>query len=243
MGMYVWYSKSTSVTGKALRIALNCEGGIYAPKRRHNPVVIWGAVPKTVSSRVLRNKKVLHDPFLIRAYTDKYLALTELQSKGVQVPPFSLYPSTLSFPMIRRSNHHSGGRGFELFTEPCNLGTVPNKHYLSFVPSDAEYRVHVFLGEVIKVSRKKPLHDNAIDTCRSHANGWYFSKCDIERVPDQIKEQAVLAVQALSYDFGAVDILYTRGGKATVLEVNSGMGLDNSGIALYVSKILDWQNM
>ena len=51
MATYVWYSKSTSVTGKALVQALGCEGGIYAPKRRHGVVVCYGAIPKTVTHR------------------------------------------------------------------------------------------------------------------------------------------------------------------------------------------------
>ena len=242
MTTYVWYSKSTSVTGKALVQALGCEGGIYAPKRRHGVVVCYGAIPKTVTHRVLDGRKVLNDAFIVKAFSNKYLALVAMQEAGIRVPNFSVDPNNLRFPLIRRTNVHHGGSGFELFPDPVTLYPTPGKHYIEFIASESEYRVHVFEGEVIKVSRKKPSREGADQTCRSHANGWYFSKCDVNRVHDSLKAEAIKAVKALGYDFGAVDLIYNRGGNAYVLEVNSGMGLDNSGIALYKECIEHWIN-
>lgn len=243
--MYVWYSKSTSVTGKALAQALQCECGIYAPRHRHDVVITWGAVPKTVTSHCLAGKRLLNDPFVIRKYTNKYLALIALSEHDVSVPRFSRDPSDLQYPMVRRTDRHSGGRGFEFFSDStvCIQQQYDDRHFIEYIHNDAEYRVHVFKGDVIKVSRKKPSREGADQTCRSHANGWYFSKCDVTRVPESIKEQAIKAVVALGYDFGAVDIIYNRGGNAYVLEVNSGMGLDNSGLAMYASRIVEWSIM
>lgn len=242
MSMYVWYSKSTSVTGRALKEALQCAGGIKAPKRYHDHVVCYGAIPKTVTHRVLDGKTYLNDAFVVREYADKYKALIVLSEHGVSVPAFSKSPNTLTFPILRRPDKHSGGSGFELFRDTVELYPTQGKHYMQFIDAKAEYRVHVFGGDIIRISRKKARHENANTECKSHANGWYFSKCDITRVSDRVKVEAIKAVEALGYDFGAVDIVVSKtGGDAYVLEVNSGAGLDGSGIALYVERIKQWE--
>ena len=60
---------------KALVQALGCEGGIYAPKRRHGVVVCYGAIPKTVTHRVLDGRKVLNDAFTVKPSVTNILRL------------------------------------------------------------------------------------------------------------------------------------------------------------------------
>lgn len=114
----------------------------------------------------------------------------------------------------------------------------------------AEYRVHVFrVGaefRVIDVQQKTlrktdPVTNEAIDTSkvnfliRNHRNGFVFQRYDID-VPNDIKVQAVKALDASGLDFGAVDVIWNEHeGKAYVLEVNSAPGLEGTTLDNYVS--------
>jgi len=136
-------------------------------------------------------------------------------------------------------NGHSG-QGIEIIQE----GTLPQAPlYVEYKKKRAEYRVHVFKGEVIDTQQKKkrteinrPATFNTF--IRNHANGWVYCRDDI--TSDIFRDAlAILAVQALGLDFGAVDIIYNEHENQNyVLEVNTAPGLEGSTLDTYIGAIL-----
>jgi len=74
--------------------------------------------------------------------------------------------------------------------------------------------------------------DNII---KSNTRGYKFSQIDVARADKNLVDQAIKAVAAVGLDFGAVDCVLDASGKAWVLEVNSGPGLEGSAFDAYVA--------
>ena len=89
----------------------------------------------------------------------------------------------------------------------------------------------MFKNEVIDVVQKR-LRNGVKDQegrneyIRNLANGWIFAHENVN-CPDNVKQEALKAVAALELDFGAVDVVVDKEGKAYVLEVNTAPGLEN----------------
>jgi len=123
-------------------------------------------------------------------------------------------------------------------------GQVPDMYdfrlYTQYVPKQAEYRVHVFQGNIIQLQEKKCRRDMAREDrdyrIRNHTRGWVFCQEDVE-APPQVCEYAIKAVELLGLDFGAVDVVYNKlRDKAVVLEINTAPGLGGeSTLQAYVN--------
>jgi glutathione synthase/RimK-type ligase-like ATP-grasp enzyme len=74
--------------------------------------------------------------------------------------------------------------------------------------------------------------DNII---KSNTRGYKFSPTDITKLNKSLAEEAVKSVAAIGLDFGAVDCVLDVDGKAWVLEVNSGPGLEGTAFDTYVT--------
>lgn len=77
--------------------------------------------------------------------------------------------------------------------------------------------------------------DSADNIIKSNTRGYKFTPADYSRLNKALIEQAVKAVAAVGLDFGAVDCVLDVDGKAWVLEVNSGPGLEGSALTAWVS--------
>jgi D-alanine-D-alanine ligase-like ATP-grasp enzyme len=103
---------------------------------------------------------------------------------------------------------------------------------------DREFRVHVVKGTVIFVQeklRKKEVGDAGNKYIRSHGNGWCFAFQHLgERPsPQAVLDIGVAAVRGIGLDFGAVDIAWSERSGATVLEVNTAPGIEQTTVAAY----------
>ena len=121
----------------------------------------------------------------------------------------------------------NSGAGIRLVDNPEEVQQAPL--YTKYKPKKAEYRVHVFRGEVLLVQQKVKRADVPADEInwkiRNHDGGFIFQQNNIE-VPDGIIEQSIAAVQHVGLDFGAVDIIYNkREDLSYVLEINTAPGL------------------
>lgn len=110
----------------------------------------------------------------------------------------------------------------------------------------AEYRVHVFLDKAIRVGKKQPDPDElrSHDWIRSLETGWIINYgkswrgADEQRMP-ALRKIARLAVKAVGYDFGAVDLGVENGtGRIVVFEVNQAPALLNANTALAYAKAI-----
>ena len=130
--------------------------------------------------------------------------------------------------------HNRNARVYKLFTD--------------YIPKTAEYRVHVMNGKVFDVTQKKSRKSvEAVGgddmfamnptnyKIRSYNNGWVFCREGIE-YPPEILDVAIRAVQALSLDFGAVDIIWNRNKGIFVLEVNTAPGLEGTTLENYIEQ-------
>lgn len=146
------------------------------------------------------------------------------------------------FPLVGRPDQHTKGRGFW----KCNnwndvrralRGTRRKKaatHFMEYIESDREYRVHIFKDKSIRISEK-----GFTDASKKEY---------ITRKPDRpvrnVREAAKQAVAAVGLDFGAVDVLAAGEGneQVWVLEVNAAPGLGGSMPKLYADTFLKWFN-
>ena len=110
--------------------------------------------------------------------------------------------------------------------------------YTQYIPKKDEYRIHVVDGKCIFVqrkARKKEVPDEQVNwKIRNHGNGFIFAHEGVD-APDVAKRSAIMAVDLLGLDFGAVDIIYNhKQDKWFVLEVNTAPGLEGTTLERYV---------
>jgi hypothetical protein len=118
--------------------------------------------------------------------------------------------------------------------------------YTEYVPKKAEYRVHVFNGEVIDIQQKKKRrgYEGQRDTRIRNSNNGYVYCRDGINPPDGITSLAVSAVAACDYQYGAVDIIYNqKRDQCYVLEVNSRPGLMGTTLDKYSEAIIKAFNL
>ena len=114
--------------------------------------------------------------------------------------------------------------------------------WVQMIPSQREFRQHIFNGRAIRVGekictspawRKLPV--------RSRSNGWTLKYPPNEPVPEGIRELAKKAIGTLGYLMGAVDIIQGQDNRLYVLEVNSAPSLrDPQTLATYIKEITRW---
>lgn len=130
-------------------------------------------------------------------------------------------------------NGHSGN-GIIIAESEDQLVDAPL--YVKYVPKKEEYRIHVAFGKVIHNQRKARNKDveNPDWRIRNHRNGFIFAIGDCNPHPS-VLDSAISAVNALSLDFGAVDVIWNdKKQEAYVLEVNTAPGLQGTTVEKYV---------
>lgn len=145
--------------------------------------------------------------------------------------------------VIGRPDRHSKGRGLWRITDLKSFllatkGTAKKKaatHFMEFVESDREYRVHVFKGKSIRISRKEFEEDGS--------NKYTTAKPGDIKLR-RVRDAAKAAVEAVGLDFGAVDILAKGPNNESVwvLEVNAAPGLGGSMPQLYLDTFRKFKN-
>ena len=177
---------------------------------------------------------------------DKITVFNKLKSAGVSIPEYTTdmeVAKTWEGKIFARTlTRACAGRGIVI----CDKDTlVKAPLYTKFIDKDAEYRVHVFKGEVIDYSKKVFVQENddlefeeseyLPPDIGSHNNGFIFIR-KIKHLDDNIN-LALSAVKALGLDYGAVDII-RKDKKSYVLEVNSACGMCETTSNAYTNAIL-----
>lgn len=150
------------------------------------------------------------------------------------------YISGKTPPLIGRPDRHTKGRGLWKINSITQLNRAllgrrrkrAATHFMEYIESDREYRVHIFKGKSIRISEKD-----------FDSDGKYTTKKPGNIHLRNIREAAKNAVQALDLDFGAVDIL-ARGEnnrEVFVLEVNASPGLGGTMPQLYIETFRRWK--
>lgn len=180
-----------------------------------------------------------------RQTLDKIQQLTRLKNAQVSCPNFTTDRNQVGAlggktVFARTLVNSTGGKGIVEFEVGGNVPAAPL--YTEYIPKKAEYRVHVFHGEVIDVQQKKKKRDFDADArdvrVRNLANGYVYTRDGIVP-PAGIGELAINAVNAVGYQYGAVDIIYNeKRNQCFVLEVNSRPGLMGTTLDKYADALV-----
>lgn len=243
--MLLYPYKKSSQSAKALAKALGIkrarrDGGLI----KTDVLINWG------SSEILRETSavVLNRPVSVAVACNKLSTLNVLAINGVPHPPYTSDVGVAQgwldagrTVMCRTKLQGHSGEGI-VVVDPDEEGShlSPAPLYTQYVPKTAEYRVHVFKGRAFFVQQKrrnKDIPDDQVNwKIRNHANGFVFAHKAVEcNNLESLTDTAVSAVDALSLDFGAVDIIYNeRSNSYLVLEVNTACGLEGTTLEKYV---------
>lgn len=229
-----------SESAKLLAEALDCwiikrEGSKYRPKFV-DKIINWGCTRIPYDPSVT---KVFNHPACVELATNKITSFRMMGEHQVSIPDFT-EDKTVAEGWInegiqvcaRATATGKEGEGLTIHST-LPIPTVPL--YTKYVKKKNEYRIHVFGGRVIDMQEKKKRAgvEERDTRIRNTANGYVFCRQGIQ-VPQCCQDEAVKAVQALSLDFGGVDVVYNKyHDKAYVLEINTAPGIEGSTVEKY----------
>lgn len=251
------------------QVALSLEATILTPqikpKKGKYPVFInWGVTDIPWFKEVLEYHfkkfgvwpRVINEPFCIAKAVNKIKSFQAMQEAGdVNIPRFTTLKSEAESWFDEDSNamvfcrvlpSSFQGKGIVIATKKEELVNAPL--YTLRCKKKWEYRVHVVLGDIVRIQQKKRLSSEHLQELgitpnnglvRSYNQGYRFTtNLDHPLDSDIIKnmsDQAIKAVKALGLDFGAVDILLNSKGKPTILEVNTAPGIEGGTVEAYAA--------
>jgi len=221
--------------------------GRYTPKRGHT-VLNWGLgrAPSWLGTASTRGVRILNNPDAVNVASNKLSTFRALQSAGISIPEFTtshlVARSWLDAGEIIVERHNlrgSSGEGIRIVSmddEDTEADIQQAPLYTKFIAKTAEYRVHIFNGQMIDFVQKKRVSTERRDDTfnpyiSSMEHGWVFTRTEVPEVPGVIR-LAQAAVAALDLDFGAVDIMSFEG-RSYVLEVNTAPGLAGTTLVKY----------
>lgn len=168
-----------------------------------------------------------------------------MESRGVSVPDFWVEKQSVpedTKVVCRTVLRGHSGAGIVISNSRADLVDAPL--YTRYVKKEQEYRVHVMGDKAFFVQRKakKSGVEQVNWDVRNLANGFVFVMISMGDVATQVKEEAVKAIAALGLDFGGVDVVLGRDGKAYVLEVNTACGLEERTAEYYKQAFEEYLN-
>lgn len=207
------------------------------PERRH---IRWGTTKRTSENGINSRKAV-------RLASRKSQALIAMHNAGVPVPPIFLNDQLVEVADVRRIYRKNIRRNADDDPLFIPAGEIPNAaaiapydYALKFIPSDREFRVHVFNGQPLALLEKIGVDGYiASQEIRSAGNGYDSVELDSEPF-DGLITTCVSAVRSLGLYFGVVDILHGTDDNWYVLEVNTAPGMGTERIELYARKFVEW---
>lgn len=201
-------------------------------------VVNWGN-----TKPIVFDCPVLNNVDAVRNAVNKLKCFEILKNNDVNIPEYvTTYEEAEELVLDGKTilartvlNGHSG-HGIVIVDDVDGLVDAPL--YTVYKKKRNEYRVHVFLDEVIDVVEKRRVagveKTDEQSKIRSHRHGWVFCRENVSLTP-ALELIAKQAVKALGLDFGAVDIIYNaKEDKYYVLEVNTAPALTGTTLERYV---------
>jgi glutathione synthase/RimK-type ligase-like ATP-grasp enzyme len=210
--------------------------------KRGTKLINWGKDSLTH----IRSKwpvSVVNKPQAVALAKNKLETLKKLQQSKVSIPDFTT-SKDIAARWVDEGNVVYGrsvltgsqGVGIKVITE--DDGFIPScPLYTKGIMRAHEYRVHVVNGKIIDYTKKRKRNEvDASPYIRNSNTGWVFCR-ENATLPAIVKMQALLAVDSLGLDFGALDILYKEiDNKAWVLEVNTAPGLEGTTLQKYIEE-------
>ena len=249
-------SRSARALGRATRIRrLNLVRTRLFNLWGNEVVINWGAGTEQFRN-VFGDAEpcwVINKPEAVEIAQHKLRSLEAFKEAGVNCPAFTTdrdeaqaWVDEGRIVVNRRLLRGNSGRGISLtgheIEDGDHTGIVPwdVPLYTRYVPKFDEYRIHVWMGDILDVQQKRRRvtdnesgYDNRI---RNAASGWVFCRGEVA-APDAVLDAAKKAVEACGLDFGAVDVGYTKSNsRACVYEVNTAPGLEGTTLDRYATE-------
>lgn len=245
---YLAYIKSSRPTGRAIARQLETTAcGIKVPSFQPDVLIRWGsrkAMPKCPIE--------LNVASAIKLAADKVQAIKAFQNAGVYtIPVYDTWEDATQNAggniILGRNRSGFGGKDIAVYDRFEMFGGLwPKKPerehewYTLYYPPTREVRIHVVGEKVVRVQGKycdfPELAENN-PFVRNYAHGYRFRTPDRELHRNR-KAQAILAVQALGLDFGAVDmLLFGSDRDSRVLEVNTAPACSPLTARCYAAEI------
>ena len=212
------------------------ENGTYSCRSNHI-IINWGnpRIPTWING----TSYIINNPDCVAIAQNKHTSFDAMLGK-VRIPKFTTLMESAKrwikqdrVAVARTLLRGYGGRGIQLID---NVDNIPDcSLYTRYVKKSAEYRIHIFMGSIINMQKKMLRNGSEGNNfqIRNYDNGWIFCTKNIA-VPHDVVEQALLAVEALNLDFGAVDVGWQEySQKAFVYEVNTAPALEGTTLDLY----------
>jgi len=180
-----------------------------------------------------------------RAGIDKREQCSIMHNAGIRIPRTMHVHGNFAGMVVRKHIQSHGGQGVSVLPNLAEAGGHEKYIYQEYIEKRAEFRVHVFFGDAICVTRKYRDETLAVagerdDRIWNLSNG--YSQNTVTRIGELMDESlaylASSAVAALHYQFGAVDIAMGMDGALYVLEVNSAPSLIESRAEVWVQHIV-----
>lgn len=250
--VFPWKMQSTT----AKRLAESIGVRKVFPDKNYKPlsdhvIINWGNSKKPLwwQAAVDRGVTIINKPDSVAKATNKLKTFEALAASGVRIPEFTTDRNvafnwaTNDGPVCCRNtlNGHSAA-GLVIVPEGEHIEIFPNSPlYTKYVKKKDEYRVHVFMGNIIDITKKRlrnGMKDNADYKVRNYSGGWIYAREGIDP-PADVLNQAQQAILSLGLDFGAVDVGWNdHYQEALVYEVNSAPGLVGTTLYRYASALV-----
>ena len=246
---YKMGSESAKDVARLLNVKRVKPDGRYVPKIGHT-VINWGSskTPSWLDRAQRRDVTILNSIKSVKTASNKLSALEKLEEHGVNVPHFTTDKRVAKYwledglTVVERhklnGNSADGVRVVNLDDPdmPSELTDAPL--YTKFIPKSREFRVHVFRGSIIDYAEKKKMRkerrpENFNKYICSNEMGWVFCRRNIKHI-DEVKLEAIKAVDVLGLDFAAVDVIF-HNGVPYVLEANTAPGIMGTTLGRYVN--------
>ena len=193
----------------------------------------------------LHNCIVYNKAEAIANATDKKKSREIFKQKGVNSPRLvSRGDVNINYPLIARPRVHAKGKNFHVIKNEVeftvHLNTHQDWYYSEFVDKVQEFRIHCGHGRILNYL-EKPNPGNGQIAWNRALNGEAFTNVKWNDYNSAVCKVALEAIQALGLDFGGVDVILDKEGKAHVLEVNTSPTLASSEYSMSrYAKYFDW---
>lgn len=198
--------------------------------------------------------KVLNTAEAISNNCNKPRIFDILKRMGMQTPKLWRNKREItSFPVFGRNTSHQAGSDIIVIEGDRNLRNVdfnriPDKdYYLEFIPTEAEFRVYFYRGEIFKVFKKQFTGISAKtneqvqkqDFIRNDEYGWHFRTIEDPennvRNFAAIKEGTKNLSREMKLDFGSFDLSRKSNGEILFWEANSASWCGNETMEAFIN--------
>ena len=225
MGVLVYiYTKRAFSVPKLISETLSCRRGLKLPRNKNTLILNWG-----------RQADFSEYPYVInRTIKNKLTAFKLFKENKVKCPDFWFTIPIDNLPVLGRDKTHFQGKDIVLIKNSKDY--VYKDFYVKYIDKKQEFRVHLFEDTIINISKKLPRENEEQDKIVWCSNrGWRQIRYNEEGIHrKKLESLAKKALKALSYRFGAVDIILDKDNELWVLEVNSAPNMEGNKVTKFI---------